>query len=414
MTQHDWLADQFEAHRTRLRTVAFRMLGSKSEADDAVQETWLRLSRTDTSGVENLGGWLTTVVGRVCLDMLRSRKSRREQPLEPSVVEPNADPEHEVVLADSIGLALLVVLETLSPAERVAFVLHDMFGMRFEDIAPIVGRSEIAARQLASRARRRVQGAGATADSDLRRRREIVDAFLAASRGGDFDALLALLDPEVVLRADAAAVQIGADEEIHGAPEVARRLVAVVGLLGERAVDHGLQLGRGVRSVGAQRRRVVVQVRPERRLVGLALVGRAARERVEQDAAERVDVGPGVNALAADLLGGDEAERADPAARARVAAVRVPRSLAPGLDAAVSASAAAAGADSSRSARHATDRSHPSAPATEASTRRRLAGGFASAAAAARPAHFLSLPTNAADGDQVESLVSPVLAGPLR
>ena len=222
MTQHDWLADEFEAHRTRLRTVAFRMLGSKSEADDAVQETWLRLSRTDTSGVENLGGWLTTVVGRVCLDMLRSRKSRREQPLEPSVVEPNADPEHEVVLADSIGLALLVVLETLSPAERVAFVLHDMFGMRFEDIAPIVGRSEIAARQLASRARRRVQGAGATADSDLRRRREIVDAFLAASHGGDFDALLALLDPEVVLRADVAAVQIGADEEIHGAPEVAR------------------------------------------------------------------------------------------------------------------------------------------------------------------------------------------------
>ena len=222
MTQHDWLADQFEAHRRRLRAVAFRMLGSHSEADDAVQETWLRLSRADASVVDNLGGWLTTVVGRVCLDMLRSRKSRREHPLGPSVVEPKADPEHEVVMADSIGLALLVVLETLTPAERVAFVLHDMFGMPFEDIAPIVGRSEVAARQLASRARRRVQGADRTTDSDLQRRRKIVDAFLAASRGGDFDALLAMLDPEVVLRADATAVQIGADEEIHGAHEVAR------------------------------------------------------------------------------------------------------------------------------------------------------------------------------------------------
>jgi len=158
----------------------------------------------------------------VCLDMLRSRKSRREHPLDSSVVEPSADPEGEVVMADSIGLALLVVLETLTPAERVAFVLHDMFGMPFEDIAPVVGRSEAAARQLASRARRRVQGADATTDSNLERRREIVDAFLAASRGGDFDALLALLDPEVVLRADAAAVQIGADEKIQGAPEVAR------------------------------------------------------------------------------------------------------------------------------------------------------------------------------------------------
>ncbi len=222
MNQHDWMAEQFEAHRRRLRTVAYRMLGSQSEAEDAVQETWLRLSRTNTSGVENLGGWLTTVVGRVCLDMLRSRKSRREHPLDSNLVGLTADPEHEVVMADSIGLALLVVLETLTPAERVAFVLHDMFGMPFEDIAPIVGRTEASARQLASRARRRVQGADATTDSDLARRREIVDAFLAAARGGDFEALLALLDPEVVLRADAAAVQIGADETIQGAREVAR------------------------------------------------------------------------------------------------------------------------------------------------------------------------------------------------
>jgi len=222
MNQHDWMAEQFEAQRRRLRTVAYRMLGSQSEAEDAVQETWLRLSRADTIGVENLAGWLTTVVGRVCLDMLRSRKSRREHPLDTNVVEPAADPEHEAVMADSIGLALLVVLETLSPAERVAFVLHDMFGMPFDDIASIVGRSEPAARQLASRARRRVQGADATTGSDLASRREIVDAFLAASRGGDFEALLALLDPEVVLRADAAAVQIGADEKIQGAREVAR------------------------------------------------------------------------------------------------------------------------------------------------------------------------------------------------
>jgi len=186
MNQHDWMAELFEAHRQRLRTVAYRMLGSRSEADDAVQETWLRLSRADTSGVENLGGWLTTVVGRVCLDMLRSRKSRREHPLDTTVIEPAADPEHEAVMADSIGLALLVVLETLSPAERVAFVLHDMFGMPFEDIAPIVGRSEVATRQLASRARRRVQGADVATESSLERRREIVDAFLAASRGGDF------------------------------------------------------------------------------------------------------------------------------------------------------------------------------------------------------------------------------------
>src|SRR5438105_8530626 len=184
MNQHDWLAEQFEANRRRLRTVAYRMLGSQSEADDAVQETWLRLSRADTTSVENLTAWLTTVVGRVCLDMLRSRKSRREHPLDTTVVETAANPEHDAVMADSIGLALLVVLETLKPAERVAFVLHDMFGMPFDEIAPIVGRSEVATRQLASRARRRVHGADVANQSGLERRREIVDAFLAASRGG--------------------------------------------------------------------------------------------------------------------------------------------------------------------------------------------------------------------------------------
>ena len=216
----DLVAQEFERHRSRLRAVAYRMLGSSTEADDAVQEAWLRLSRSDTSQVENLGGWLTTVVGRVCLDMLRSRRSRREEPLEPGVRTASDNPEHEAVLADSLGLALLVVLETLTPAERVAFVLHDMFAMPFEEIAPIVGRSEAAARQLASRARRRVQGGGVP-DADLARRREIVDAFLAASREGDFQALLALLDPEVVLRSDDAAALMGADREARGARAVA-------------------------------------------------------------------------------------------------------------------------------------------------------------------------------------------------
>ncbi len=203
------------------------MLGSPSEADDAVQEAWLRLSRADASSVENLGGWLTTVVARVCLDMLRSRKSRREEPLGAHTPEPivsredGIDPEHEALLADSVGLALLVVLETLAPAERVAFVLHDMFAVPFDEIAPIVGRSPAAARQLASRARRRVQGAAKVSDADLTRQRAVVDAFLAASRGGDFDALLALLDPDVVLRADRAAVRLGASREVRGAAALA-------------------------------------------------------------------------------------------------------------------------------------------------------------------------------------------------
>jgi RNA polymerase sigma factor (sigma-70 family) len=229
MDKYEWLAERFEAKRPHLQAVAYRMLGSLSEADDAVQESWLHLSRSGTSGVENLGGWLTTVVARVCLDMLRSRNSRREEPLEASVTEPiisredGIDPEYEALLADSVGLALLVVLDTLNPAERLAFVLHDMFDVPFDEIAPIVDRSPTAARQLASRARRRVRGAATVPDTDLTRQREIVGAFLAASRSGDFDALLAALDPDVVLRADHAAVHAGASSEVRGAPAVARQ-----------------------------------------------------------------------------------------------------------------------------------------------------------------------------------------------
>jgi RNA polymerase sigma factor (sigma-70 family) len=235
MDEQDWLAQRFEANRTHLRAVAYRMLGSLSEADDAVQEAWLHLSRSDTSDVKNLGGWLTTVVARVCLDMLRSRKSRREEPLDEPlgahVSEPigsredGIDPEHESLLADSVGLALLVVLETLAPAERLAFVLHDMFAVPFDEIAPIVGRSSTAARQLASRARRRVRGvATVSADADLTRQREVVDAFLAASRSGDFDALLAMLDPDIVLRADRAAVDSAASRQASGAPPLSPEL----------------------------------------------------------------------------------------------------------------------------------------------------------------------------------------------
>lgn len=227
MHEHEWLAERFETNRTHLRAVAYRMLGSRSEAEDAVQEAWLRLSRADTSDVENLRGWLTTVIARVCLDMLRSRNSRREEALDAHPPESSVghndgiDPEREALLADSVGLALLVVLETLAPAERVAFVLHDMFDLPFDEIAPIVGRSPTAARQLASRARRRVRGAAAVPETNRTRQREVVDAFLAASRGGDFEALLALLDPDVVLRADRAAVQAGAPSEVRGAAAVA-------------------------------------------------------------------------------------------------------------------------------------------------------------------------------------------------
>lgn len=233
--KRDALADRFEAERSHLRAVAYRMLGSLAEADDAVQECWLRLSRAETSSIENLGAWLTTVVGRACFDMLRARQSRREESLEDYAPESGpevgtrhegntdaSDPEEEALLADSVGLALLVVLDRLNPVERLAFVLHDLFDVPFEVIAPIVNRSPTAARQLASRARRRVQGTGAVPDADLAPQRAVVDAFLAASRAGDFEALLTLLDPEVVFRADRAAVATGAREEIRGVKSVAR------------------------------------------------------------------------------------------------------------------------------------------------------------------------------------------------
>src|SRR5262249_3924766 len=224
MDETTWLAGRFEEHRTRLRAVAYRMLGSLSEADDAVQESWLRLSRSDASAIENLRGWLTTVVARVCLNMLRARNTRREEPMTVFVPDPvvrregESSPEDEALLADSVGLALLVVLETLTPAERLAFVLHDMFGVPFEEIASLVDRSPTAARQLASRARRRVQGA-ATPDGDVARQREVVDAFFAASRDGDFDALVAVLDPDVVVRSDGGDVR--PREVIRGAENVA-------------------------------------------------------------------------------------------------------------------------------------------------------------------------------------------------
>jgi RNA polymerase sigma factor (sigma-70 family) len=227
---NDHLAEQFEANRTHLRAVAYRMLGSVSEADDAVQEAWLRLNRTEAKAIDNLGGWLTTVVARVCLDLLRSRKSRREEPFTPHLPEPivspedGADPEHEALLADSVGLALLVVLETLSPPERLSFVLHDMFAVPFDEIAPLVDRTPDAARQLASRARRRVRGSVPVQDPDLDRQRKVVDAFLAAAREGDFEALVAVLDPDVVLRVDRGAFPRGASREVHGAGAVAQEV----------------------------------------------------------------------------------------------------------------------------------------------------------------------------------------------
>ncbi len=264
MDTHDWLAERFEAHRAHLRAVAYRILGSPADAEDAVQEAWLRLSRSDSSQVENLGGWLTTVVARVSLNMLQSRKIRREDPAgshlpdEIAASTDGAGPEHQAVLADSVGLALLVVLDTLTPAERLAFVLHDMFAVPFEEIAPIVERSPVATRQLASRARRRVQEArvqearvqearvqeagvqeAGSGDPDaerqpgeIARRREVVNAFLAASREGDFDALLTMLDPDIVLRADAAAAQMGADS----ADAAAARMGAASTVTGARAV----------------------------------------------------------------------------------------------------------------------------------------------------------------------------------
>jgi RNA polymerase sigma-70 factor, ECF subfamily len=232
--EKNWLAERFEEHRPHLRAVSYRMLGSFAEADDAVQEAWLRLSRSDAGAIENLGGWLTTVVARVCLNILESRRSRREEPLDDAhVPDPivavdgvESDPEHEALLADSVGLALLVVLDTLTPGERLAFVLHDMFAVPFDDIAPIVGRSPEAARQLASRARRRVRGADPVSDVDLDRQREVVDAFLAAAREGDFDALLELLDPDVVLRADSGAMPDLPTHVVRGARAVAEQAFA--------------------------------------------------------------------------------------------------------------------------------------------------------------------------------------------
>ncbi|HEU5214867.1 MAG TPA: RNA polymerase sigma factor SigJ [Gaiellaceae bacterium] len=232
MSDGERLAREFEEHRAHLEAVAYRMLGSLSEAEDAVQESWFRLNRSETSEVENMRGWLTTVVARVCLDVLRTRRARREDFVgselpEPIVTLPANDPEDETLLADSVGLALLIVLDTLTPAERLAFVLHDMFGMPFEEIAPIVERGPAATRQLASRARRRVRGATPEADSDLARQREVVDAFLAAARNGDFEALLEVLDPDVVFRADRGRIAVaGARPVTNGASAVAQQVLA--------------------------------------------------------------------------------------------------------------------------------------------------------------------------------------------
>jgi RNA polymerase sigma factor (sigma-70 family) len=233
MNARDWQTEEFQRHRRHLHAVAYRMLGSPSDADDVVQEAWLRLNRSDTDSVENMRGWLTTVVARLCLDELRGRQARREEYLgswlpEPVVtLESGDDPEQEALLADSVGLALLVVLETLGPAERLAFVLHDMFALPFEEIAPIVGRTPVATRQLASRARRRVQGAAPNPDADLKEQRAVVDAFLAAARAGDFEALVAVLDPDVVLRADRGRLPVAARQPavIRGAADVAEQVL---------------------------------------------------------------------------------------------------------------------------------------------------------------------------------------------
>jgi len=287
MTENQLLAQQFEDARGHLRGVAYRMLGSLPEAEDAVQEAWLRLSRSDVSGVDNLRGWLTTVVARVCLDMLRARQSRREEPLEIGGSEPRPvvssaapSPEQEAVLADSLGLALLVVLDTLAPAERIAFVLHDMFGLAFEDIAAVVGRSPAATRQLASRARRRVRGAGTSRRvADLDRQRSVVDRFLAALRSGDVDALVAVLDPDVVVRADATAAPEGA-REIHGARAWASG--AVVAARGARFAQPALVDG-GVGVVVAPQGRLFrvlrFEIRDDGRIARVDIIGDPERLR---------------------------------------------------------------------------------------------------------------------------------------
>ncbi|HEX2274950.1 MAG TPA: sigma-70 family RNA polymerase sigma factor [Acidimicrobiales bacterium] len=283
MDRADWLTEQFEANRPRLRAVAYRMLGSRAEADDALQEAWLKVARADSEALENVQGWLTTVVGRVCLDRLRSRRSRPEEPADVDLaprtlrVGDEADPEHQALIADSVGSALLVVLDSLAPAERVAFVLHDVFAVPFDDIGEILGRSADAARQLASRARRRVQGSPATAEVDLVRHREVVDAFLAAARGGDFQALVGLLDPDVVLRPDAAALRMGALRPTRGAAEVAGALAG-----GARAAR--LALVDGVTALvwapGGRVRGVVEFTIADGRILAIDVVG--DRERLDR------------------------------------------------------------------------------------------------------------------------------------
>lgn len=289
MDRADWLTEQFEASRPRLRAVAYRMLGSDSEAEDAVQETWLRLDRTDAASLENLQGWLTTVVGRICLDRLRSRTARREEPAGTDVLElasaaDGADPEQQTIVAESIGSALLVVLDLLAPAERVAFVLHDVFAVPFDEIAQIVGRSPDAARQLATRARRRLQGTPGMADVDLSRQREVVDAFLAAARSGDFDALLAVLDPAVELRPDEGAVRMGAPRATRGATEVA-------GLFSRGAAASRLALVDGVAGLawmpGGRTRGVAVFTIVDGRIVEIDLIGN--RKRLEATEVVLVD-----------------------------------------------------------------------------------------------------------------------------
>jgi RNA polymerase sigma-70 factor (ECF subfamily) len=246
VNEQELLAQQFEANRRRLRAVAYRMLGSLTEADDAVQDAWTRLSRVDAGDIDNLTGWLTTVVARVCLNMLRARRRRREDFVEGRVPEPiidredGMDPEHEALIGDSVGLALLVVLERLAPAERVAFVLHDVFAVPFEEIAPIVGRTPTAARQLASRGRRRVRGATPGVDQDMHAQRSAVDAFVAAVRSGDFEGLLAVLDPDIVLRADGGARWVGATRELRGATTVARSALMITQLLAGMDVRNAL------------------------------------------------------------------------------------------------------------------------------------------------------------------------------
>lgn len=272
-----WLTEQFEAHRSHLRSVAYRVLGNWNEAEDAVQESWLRLSRSDAAGIENIGGWLTTVVSRVCLDMLRSRKARREESMEAwdagQTIDPESggDPEREAILADSVGIALLVVLGTLNPEERIAFVLHDIFAVPYAEIAPIVGRTEIAARQLASRARRRVQGARASARTDLGAQRALVDSFLAAARSGDFEALLSVLDPGAVLRSD----RENAEGEVRGARAVAEQLMGGRAKAAHPALVNG-EVGVAV-SPGGQLLLVLALSYANGKIVGVDVISEAAR-----------------------------------------------------------------------------------------------------------------------------------------